>query len=212
MISSRCDRFERRATLIIGILLLALFLGTEASSIASLALHQEPDSSNASLIISASALVIMVLIWLPKRYLARALDSSAMKGEAICSLSCIQITIVLFIGSLIFRLWKGGWWVDAATSIILGFLFGWEGVKMVKWARDPAFSGGCCKECKPISSDDQLELGEQYRDICGCCLEKEECRESDKCKCSSDETSKGEPPVIIFFSQFPRVDLLTTYF
>lgn len=138
--------------------LLALFLGTEASSITSLALHQEPDSSNASLIRSASALVIMVMICLPKRYLAQALDSSAMKGEAICSLSCIQITIVLFIGSLIFRLWKGGWWVDAATSIILGFLFGWEGVKMVKWARDSTFSGGCCKECKPVSSETSVTV------------------------------------------------------
>jgi len=143
----------------------------------------------------------MVLIWLPKRYLARALDSSAMKGEATCSLSCIQITIVLFIGSLIFRLWKGGWWVDAATAIVLGLLFGWEGVKMVMWARDPTFSGGCCKDCKPLPVDARMELGEQYRDICECCLEKKECRESDGCKCSVEQTGGEEHLVIITFSQ-----------
>ena len=142
----------------------------------------------------------MVLIWLPKRYLARALDSSAMKGEAICSLSCIQMTIVLFIGSLIFRLWKGGWWVDAATAIVLGFLFGWEGIKMVMWARDPEFSGGCCKDCKFVAVDDQMELGEQYRDICNCCLEKEECRQSDRCKCSFARTEGEEPLVISIFT------------
>jgi hypothetical protein len=181
---------------VIGTLLLALFLGTEASAIASLVQHQEPDSSNSSLIISASALVIMVLIWLPKRFLARALDSSTMKGEATCSLSCIQITAVLFIGSLVFRLWKGGWWVDAATALLLGLLFGWEGVKMVRWARDPAFSGGCCKDCKSVTVD-QVELGEQYRDICDCCLEKEECRQSDRCKCSSQEMEGKESSVII---------------
>jgi len=142
----------------------------------------------------------MVLIWLPKRYLAKALDSSAMKGEAICSLSCIQMTIVLFIGSLTFRLWKGGWWVDAATAIVLGFLFGWEGVKMVMWARDPEFSGGCCKDCKFVALDNQMELGEQYRDICNCCLEKEECRQSDKCQCSFAQTGGEEPPVITIFT------------
>lgn len=133
----------------------------------------------------------MILIWLPKRYLARALDSSAMRGEATCSLSCIQITIVLFVGSLVFRLWEGGWWVDAATAIVLGFFFGWEGMKMVRWARDPEFSGGCCKDCRPVEG--QVELGEQYRDICSCCSEKEECKLSDACKCSDEiRTTEGE--------------------
>lgn len=65
----------------------------------------------------------MIAIWLPKRYLARALNSSTMQGEATCSLSCIQITLVLFAGSLIYKLWRGGWWVDSATSMILGVLF-----------------------------------------------------------------------------------------
>lgn len=72
-----------------------LALATEVSAIVALALHQEPDTSNSTLIISASALVIMIFIWLPKRYLAGMLNSSAMQGEATCSLSCIQITIVL---------------------------------------------------------------------------------------------------------------------
>jgi len=123
----------------------------------------------------------MIAIWLPKRYLARALDSSAMAGEATCSLSCIQITIVLFVGSLIFRLWSGGWWIDSATSLILGLLFFWEGYKLIKWVRDPDFDGGCCKKCHPV--DDAQELGESYRDLCDCCVEKTECKDAGECKC-----------------------------
>jgi hypothetical protein len=152
--------------------------------------HQEPDTSNASLIISASALAIMILIWLPKRYLARALNSSVMYGEAICSLSCIQITIVLLIGSLIFRLWRGGWWIDGATSLILGILFGWEGIKMIRWVTNPAFDGGCCDNCHlrqpPQGSKSGAPVGmvEQYRDLCACCAEKPECRDSGECKCT----------------------------
>ena len=180
----------------IGGLLLALALGTEVTAIVGLALHQEPDASNNSLIISATALVIMLLIWLPKRYLARALNSSAMEGEAACSLSCIQITIVLFIGSLVFRVWRGGWWVDGATSLFLGILFAREGWKMVRWVRDPAFDGGCnCgqtnKRVVSLDGVNAAELGEQYRDLCECCLEKDECNASDKCKCletPSDES------------------------
>lgn len=126
----------------------------------------------------------MIAIWLPKRYLARALNSSAMAGEATCSLSCIQITIVLFVGSLIFRLWTQGWWVDSVTSLILGALFGWEGYKMIKWVRDPNFDGGCCKECLP--SGNAEELGESYRDLCDCCIDKSECKNAGECKCGGN--------------------------
>ncbi|KAL0574883.1 hypothetical protein V5O48_007072, partial [Marasmius crinis-equi] len=130
VLSARDLRFERISSTIIAGLLIALALATEGTAISGLVQHEEPDPSNASLIVSASALVFMILIWLPKGYLARKLNSSAMQGEAQCSLSCIQMTIVLFAGALIFKLWKGGWWVDSATAIILGLLFGWEGWKL----------------------------------------------------------------------------------
>lgn len=179
------NRVERIGTWSIGILLALLALATEITAIVNLVLHLEPDSSTASLIISASALVIMIFIWLPKRYLARTLNSSTMAGEAACSLSCIQITIVLFIGSLVFRLWKGGWWIDSATSLILGLLFARESYKMITWVRNPEFDGGCCSDCRVPRGDRTAELGEQYRDLCGCCLEKEECKLAQQCKCEA---------------------------
>ncbi|EJU03403.1 hypothetical protein DACRYDRAFT_115560 [Dacryopinax primogenitus] len=187
----RSLRLERIGTLTIGILLLLLALATEASAIAFLALRSHPDASNASLIISVSALVLMVLIWLPKRYLARALNSSTMAGEATCSLSCIQITVVLFVGSLIYRLWEGGWWVDSATSLVLGLLFGREGWGMVSWARGEQFDGGCCRDCAPPRLEGgrrEGEMSEQYRDICDCCEKREECRTSKACRCGDCST------------------------
>ena len=140
----------------------------------------------------------MILIYLPKRYLARALNSSTMAGEAVCSLSCIQITLVLFVGSLVFRLWQGGWWVDSATSIVLGLLFAREAYKMLSWVRNPDFNGGCCDACAVNSSlkDPKLELEERYRDLCECCFEKDECRDSETCKC---ESSSAEEVRLLFF-------------
>lgn len=188
VISDADLRVEKLGTWGIGILIGLLALAAEGSAIAGLVLHTEPDTSNASLIISASALVIMILIWLPKRWLARELNSSTMAGEATCSLSCIQITIVLFAGSLIFRVWHGGWWVDNATTIMLGLLFFREAWKMLAWVRDPNFNGGCCGDCAHpprLERDATLELGQQYKDLCDCCLEKQECQDGeDSCKCS----------------------------
>ncbi|KAL5523095.1 hypothetical protein ACEPAF_1362 [Sanghuangporus sanghuang] len=187
-------RVEKVGTWSIGILIALLALATEITAIVGLARHSEPDSSNASLIISASALVLMILIWLPKRTLAKRLDSSTMEGEATCSLSCIQITIVLFIGSLVFRLWKGGWWVDNATSIVLGLLFAREAWKMLTWVQDPSFNGGCCGGCthNPPRLDRDAELAEQYRDLCECCHEKDECRSGDACKCETKESEETD--------------------
>lgn len=37
--------------------------------------------------------------------------------------------------------------MDSATSIVIAMLFAWEGYKMMKWARDDRFDGGCCSSC-----------------------------------------------------------------
>ncbi|KAF9257951.1 hypothetical protein L218DRAFT_964892 [Marasmius fiardii PR-910] len=188
VLSARDLRFERIATTVIAYLLVALALGTEATAVFGLVKHEEPSTSNASLVISASALVLMVLIWLPKRYLARVLNSSAMQGEAKCSLSCIQITIVLFVGALVYRLWKGGWWVDSATSIVLGLMFGWEGWKMWRWARSPDFDGGCCSSCSDRPCNKDIEAascsGRTMVDTCG--------TKKDPCGCCSGEGAMVE--------------------
>jgi len=214
-LSDRDLRVEKVASAGVGSLLLLLALATEISSIVSLSLHLKPETSNASLIISASALVIMILIWLPKRYLAKALNSSVMYGEAQCSLSCIQITVVLFIGSIIYRFWLNGWWVDSATSIILGGLFGWEGVKMIKWVRDPNFDGGCCchdagkngaDACNRDKAEDWKELQQPYRDLCECCLNKAECKESGSCQCGSSEGLQDVEGIISLNCCKPKSD------
>lgn len=58
---------------------------------------------------------------------------------------CIYLTVVLFAGSITYELWSGGWWIDSALAIILGFFFLHEGYEMITWVRDKHFNGGCCK-------------------------------------------------------------------
>ncbi|KAG2150221.1 uncharacterized protein EDB93DRAFT_339113 [Suillus bovinus] len=152
-------RIERIATLAIGILLAMLTLAAVGTSIASLIAHDHPSPSNASLIIAASAAFIMFLFWVPKRYLAKALDSSTMNGEALCTLSCIQFSGALLIGSLVYRVWRGGWWVDSATAIVITMLFGWESFKMIRWASNDKFNGSCCCGQEGRKADEQAIPG-----------------------------------------------------
>lgn len=147
---------EKRATLGIGVLFIILAIGTWVASIVALATHAEPESSEASLIVSAGSLLFMIFIWLPKPWIAAELNSSVMRGESACSLACIYLTIVLFIGSLVYKLWEGGWWLDSGVAILLGFFFVHQGWEMIAWARNKDFDGGCCKTCSasPPSSCD----------------------------------------------------------
>ncbi|KIJ15946.1 hypothetical protein PAXINDRAFT_11520 [Paxillus involutus ATCC 200175] len=154
--NSRIIRVERIATTGIGLLLIMLAFAAMGTSIASLVVHDHPSTSTPSLIIAASTSFINILLWVAKRYLARALDSSTMNGEALCALSCLQFGGVLLVGSLIYHVWHGGWWADSVTAIVIGLLFGWEGFKMVRWARHEDFDGGCCTDCRPRNCTDNV--------------------------------------------------------
>lgn len=172
---------EKRATFGIGSLFILLALGTWVASIFALVTHAEPDSSKPSLIISAASLFCMIFVWLPKPWIANELNSSVMRGEAACSLACIYLTIVLFIGSLVYKLWRGGWWIDSAIAIVLGFFFLHEGWEMIAWAQSKDFNGGCCKTCSssatPISfSNPQLATSTSA------------CEQTEHCDCSTSKT------------------------
>ncbi|RIA83175.1 hypothetical protein C1645_786924 [Glomus cerebriforme] len=125
---------ERKVTIGIGLLFLLLSLATISDSIVALIQKRKPETAIASLIISSVSLSFMGFLWLSKRYLAKMLNSSTMASEAQCSLACIKITFVVFIGSILYIIWKGGWWLDSVAAIILGILFAKEGIDMILWA------------------------------------------------------------------------------
>ncbi|CAB4480284.1 unnamed protein product [Rhizophagus irregularis] len=139
---------EKKCTMGIGLLFILLSLATISDATVSLIQKRQPETAIAGLIISSISLSFMGFLWLSKKYLAKMLNSSTMASEAQCSLACIKITFILFLGSLLYMIWKGGWWLDSAAAIILGVLFAKEGVDMILWARSKDFNGGCCKHCE----------------------------------------------------------------
>jgi len=165
-------RLEKHATLGIGFLFIILAGTTWTASSLGLSMHQTPNTALPVLIVSSSALMLMIAIWIPKVYLYKRLNSSA---EADCSLACVALTVVLLGGSIIYRFWKGGWWVDGAVALVLGMYFAEEGVRMVRWARNPNFNGGCCGSCS---------ISQPRHNRCDCCREKQACKEADRCMCA----------------------------
>uniref|UniRef100_U9THZ5 Uncharacterized protein n=1 Tax=Rhizophagus irregularis (strain DAOM 181602 / DAOM 197198 / MUCL 43194) TaxID=747089 RepID=U9THZ5_RHIID len=81
---------------------------------------------------------------------------TAIAGLIISSIS-LSFMGFLWLRSLLYMIWKGGWWLDSAAAIILGVLFAKEGVDMILWARSKDFNGGCCKHCENDDDDTKTE-------------------------------------------------------
>ena len=134
---------ERRAALGIGILFLLLAIGTAVGSVLQLASRRHPETTLPGLAVSILSVGVMVFLWRGKKLAAHVLDSPALAGDATCSLVCMQLSAVLFIGSLAFWIRPSLWWADAAAALVLCLFIGKEGWEMVAAARKPDFTGGC---------------------------------------------------------------------
>jgi divalent metal cation (Fe/Co/Zn/Cd) transporter len=134
---------ERKATLGIGWLFLLLAVGIAGGALLQLAAQRHPPTTVPGLVISALSLAFMAYLWRAKLGAAKALDSATLEADAACSLACIQLSVVLFAGSLLFLVRPSLWWADATAALGLALLIGKEGLSMVRAARSEAFTGGC---------------------------------------------------------------------
>jgi len=134
---------ERKATKGIGTLFLTLAAGIAGGSLLQLAGRRHPETTLPGLVIAALSLGFMVFLWQMKRAAAAALDSRALEGDAACSLACVQLSAILFAGSLLFLLRPALWWVDAAAALALALFIAREGWTMRQAAAREDFDGGC---------------------------------------------------------------------
>lgn len=134
---------ERHATLTIGGLFLLLAATVAWGSLTQLIQRHHPDTTLPGMVIAALSLSFMVFLWRAKLRVSRELDSAALASDAACSLACIQLSAVLFVGSLLYWARPALGWVDAAAGLGLALLIAREGIQGIRAARRPDFSGGC---------------------------------------------------------------------
>ncbi|HXH30835.1 MAG TPA: cation transporter [Bacteriovoracaceae bacterium] len=134
---------ERRATFLIG--LLFILLGFSVVGTAGYALYtgSHPETTKAGIVISVLSLSFMFFLWRSKAEIGIKMNSSTVMADAKCSLACIKLSVILFVGSLVYWLWPILWWVDSSVALVLGFLIFREGYELVQNSRKPEFQGGC---------------------------------------------------------------------
>lgn len=134
---------ERLATRAIGIMLLILAAGTTLGSVLQLISHRHPGTTVPGIVVSLVSLTAMFLLWRSKLRTAVALDSRALRSDAACSFACMQLSLVILVGSLLFWWSPHLWWVDAATALVVSALIAKEGWGGFRASLAIDFSGGC---------------------------------------------------------------------
>jgi divalent metal cation (Fe/Co/Zn/Cd) transporter len=113
---------ERRASRIGGSLLFILAVYVVASAGWKLWTHQGAEFSLPGLILCMLAIPIMYFLSRRKFDLAETLGSRALKADAVESITCGWLSLVV-VAALILQLAVGAWWVDAVASLgIVWFL------------------------------------------------------------------------------------------
>ena len=138
---------ERTATLLIGALFVLLAALTIFSAGIQLLEGNRPLTTLPGIVISSVSLSFMFFLWRAKVKVAYALDSKTLMQDAQCSLACIKLSAVLFVGSLLFWISPDFYFADAVAAIVLGVLIGIEGISAIRAARSEKFTGSCCGGC-----------------------------------------------------------------
>ncbi|MCB9759835.1 MAG: heavy metal transporter [Alphaproteobacteria bacterium] len=140
----RVDRDrERRATKVIAALFVLLGVGVMVGAVVQMSGQSHPATSVPGLVISALSLSFMLWLWRAKLAVAAGLDSRTLEMDAGCSRACLQLSGVLFAGSLLYLVNPAWWWADASAAVILALLFIREGAEGYQAANKPEFTGGC---------------------------------------------------------------------
>jgi divalent metal cation (Fe/Co/Zn/Cd) transporter len=130
---------ERVAGRIGGALLFALAAYVVAAAGWSLWTRRGAEFSLPGLAVSLAAIPVMYLLARRKLAIAEALGSRALRADAVESITCGYLSVVVVAGLLVQRV-TGAWWVDAVTSIgIVWFV--------VKEGREAWLGEDCCDDC-----------------------------------------------------------------
>ena len=130
------ERAERSARRIGGALLFALAAYIVTGAGWSLWTRHGEAFSVPGLIVAALAIPIMTLLARRKIAVATQLGSRAMRADAVESITCGWLSVVVVVG-LLADLALGAWWVDAATSLAIIWF-------VVKEAREAWSGEDCC--------------------------------------------------------------------
>src|SRR4030042_5017365 len=138
---ARRDAFEKAALRITGISFYILTVGLILTVIYNIITNHKPETTFWGIVISLISIVTMVILMTVKIRVGRQLKSDAIIADAHCTKTCIYLSIILLVASVLYEIFKIGY-IDSVGAIGIAFYAYKEG----KEAMDKAKGKQCC-EC-----------------------------------------------------------------
>jgi len=149
----RIEHAERQASWVTAISLFVLAVYIVGDSAWSFFTQTRPESSWWGVGLAVAAAIIMPLLWQGKLRVAKRIESTALKADAACSVTCAYMSLTLLVGLLLNRVF-GWWWADPLTALALVYFLVQEGREALHEAR----TGEQCSCC--ANEDDQCATKE----------------------------------------------------
>lgn len=141
----RVKRAENRAAWIVGIGLILLCVYIVATAVLSFVTGSKAEGSVVGIGLALVALIIMPwLVW-RKRSIAAKIQSSALRADAACSLTCAYMAGALLAGVALTTV-LGWWWADGLAALALLYWIVPEAREALEAARSGQGGCGCGDE------------------------------------------------------------------
>jgi len=133
------EAVEHRASRVAGALLFTLAIYVVISAVYSFWTRSGQDFSLPGFILAIMAMPIMWWLAKAKMRTADQIGSRALRADAVESITCGYLSVVLVVGLLVQLLMPGWWWIDSVTSLAIVYF-------VVKEAREAWSGDDCCDD------------------------------------------------------------------
>lgn len=140
------DKFERQALRITGISFIVLTVGLVAGSVMNIVNKSKPETTLAGIIIASVSILTMYFLMHYKLKTGKALNSEAIIADAHCTKTCLYLSFILLISSLLYELFKINY-IDIAGSLGIAWYALSEGRESLEKAKKNKLSCSCGDNC-----------------------------------------------------------------
>lgn len=140
------DSFERLALRITGVAFIVLAVGLVAGSILNLVNKSKPETTLAGIIIASISILTMYFLMMYKLKTGKALNSEAIIADAHCTKTCLYLSFILLISSLLYEFVKINY-IDVAGSLGIAWYAFSEGRESLEKAKKNQLSCSCGENC-----------------------------------------------------------------
>ncbi len=133
--SNQEEAAEKKAIFFVGatFLLLALYVTYESGK--KLVFQEHPDESLIGIILAIVSLVVMPLLALYKKKIATAINSRALRADALETLACSYLSLTLVVGLTANAIF-GWWWADPVAALAMVYFLVKEGLEAIREGRE----------------------------------------------------------------------------